>query len=153
MNVAEFLKREKVDFKLLAHRDTYDAQRMAQSLHISGRHVAKTVMLRVNRGESFVVALLPANRAVDFELASQLLGGHVELASEREMAENCPDCEVGVLPPFGSQYDMRTIVDRCLTEDDEIVFEGNTHHEAFRMLFDDFRRIEKPIIGEFSMEP
>lgn len=152
MNVAEFLKRERIDFQLLPHRDTYDAQRMAQSLHISGRHVAKTVLLRVNHGESFVVAVLPANRAVDFELASQLLGGRVELASEREMAEHCTDCEVGVLPPFGSQYDMRTVLDRCLTEDEEIVFEGNTHHEAYRMLCDDFCRIEKPLIGDLSME-
>ena len=85
-------------------------------------------------GPAFVVAVLPANRAVDFELAADVLGGgQVELATERDVAQHCPDCETGVLSPFGRQYGMKTMVDESLLEDEEIIFEGNTHHEAIRM--------------------
>lgn len=45
---------------------------------------------------------------------------------------------------------MKTVLDESLTEDEEIVFEGNTHHEAIRMMLDDFRRIEQPQIASFA---
>ena len=150
MKVASFLKEQRVPFDLIPHRDTYDAQRMAATIHVSGREVAKTVLLRASGGETYVVAVLPANKSVDFQEAGRLVGGgELELAAESEIAERCPDCELGVLPPFGSQYGIKTIVDRSLVEDDEIVFEGNTHHEAIRMKFEDFQRIEQPLVGSF----
>ena len=151
MNVAEFLKEKNVEFDLIPHRDTYDAQRMAQELHVPGREVAKTVLLRFPQEHACLVAVLPANRQIDFAKASQELGtDRLELATELEMSEHCPDCEIGALPPFGSRYGMKTIVDAALAEDEEIVFEGNTHHEAIRMRFDDFCDIETPLIASFA---
>jgi Ala-tRNA(Pro) deacylase len=151
MNIADFLKQEKVKFDVIPHMDTYNAQTMAQTLHVSGHHVAKTVLLRADGGKAFVVAVLPASRSVDLQLASQLLGGRkLELASEAEVAAHCPDCELGALPPFGSYYGMMTIVDASLDDDEEILFEGNTHHESIRMLLYDFRQIEQPVVGHFT---
>jgi Ala-tRNA(Pro) deacylase len=77
-------------------------------------------------------------------------GAKVELATEVEIGAHCPDCEFGVLPPFGSWYGMRTIVDSSLAEDEAIVFEGNTHAEAIRMRFDEFRQLEDPLIAPFA---
>ncbi len=151
MKITDFLRQEKVDFDLLPHHDTYNAQTMAQTLHVSGHHVAKTVLLRADGGKGYLVAVLPASRAVDLELVSEMLGGRqIEVAGENEIAEHCADCELGALPPFGSYYGMMTIVDASLDEDYEILFEGNTHHETIRMRFDDFRRIERPIVGHFT---
>jgi Ala-tRNA(Pro) deacylase len=147
MNVAEYLTTKKVAFKVLPHRETHDAQRLAQSLRIPGRLVAKTVLLRANGGYTFIVAVLPATKNIDFARASAALGGSkLQLATETEVASHCPDCELGALPPFGSQYAMKTIVDESLTKDEEIVFEGNTHHDAIRMRFEDFCRVENPLI-------
>ena len=96
MDIAEFLKHEKVQFDVISHRDTYNAQTMAQTLHVSGHHVAKTVLLRADDGDAYVVAVLPASRSVDLQLASQLLGGRrLELATEQEVAQHCSDCELG----------------------------------------------------------
>jgi Ala-tRNA(Pro) deacylase len=147
MNVAEYLTSKKVDFKVLPHHETHDAQRLAQSLRIPGQLIAKTVLLRANGGYTFVVAVLPATKNIDFARASAALGGSkLHLATETEVASHFPDCECGVLPPFGSQYAMKTLVDESLAKDIEIVFEGNTHHEAIRMKFDDFCRVENPLI-------
>jgi len=38
-----------------------------------------------------------------------------------------------------------------LAEDDEIWFEGNTYKEAIRMKFDDFRRLEQPLVASFAV--
>jgi Ala-tRNA(Pro) deacylase len=151
MKIADFLQGKKFRFDLIPHRDTYNAQSMAQTLHVSGHHVAKTVLLRADEGKAYVVAVLPASRSIDLQLASQLLGGRaVELATETEIAKHCTDCELGALPPFGSQYGMMTIVDASLDEDERILFEGNTHHESIRMMFQDYRQIEQPVIGHFT---
>ena len=150
MNVANLLRERNVEFDLIPHRETYDAQRLAATIHVSGHEVAKTVLLRADGGR-YAVAALPADKSVDLMRAAALLDhGDVELATELEISQHCADCEVGALPPFGSQYGMQTLVDESLAKDEEIVFEGNTHHEAFRMRFADFRRIEQPLIGSFA---
>ena len=56
------------------------------------------------------------------------------------------------LPPFGSRYGLKTIVDSTLAEDEVILFEGNTHHDAIRMKFDDYRRLENPVVASFAVE-
>jgi Ala-tRNA(Pro) deacylase len=151
MNVATFLAERKCEFERIPHKPTYSAQRLAQELHVPGQDVAKTVLLRVNGGNQFVVALLPASKDINFEKVSKLLGkGRVQLATEFEIAAQCPDCDFGVLPPFGSRYGMKTIVDASLADDLEIVFEANTHNEAIRMKFDDFVQLEDPLVAPFA---
>ena len=59
MNIQEFLARQNVMFEVIEHDPTYDAQRLAQDLHVSGKHVAKTVLVRTDAG--CVVAVLPAS--------------------------------------------------------------------------------------------
>jgi Ala-tRNA(Pro) deacylase len=147
MKVQEFLNQSHVPYELLDHEPTYDAQHMAHAVHIKGGAVAKTVLLCADHGYRYLTAILPASAKIDFEVASRSLGRcELRLASEAEVSEVCPDCEPGVLLPFGSQYGVKTVVDSSLGKNEEIVFEGNTHHEAIRMKFADFFRLESPLI-------
>ncbi len=154
MNIASFLENQKCWFEQVSHQPTYSAQRMAGTLHVPGREVAKTVLLRVRPKQDYVVAVLPANMELDLNRAADLLEvKRVELATESEIATFCADCEFGALPPFGSRYGLKTIVDASLAEDDVIVFEGNTHHEAIRMKYDDYCQLEKPLVASFAVVP
>ena len=152
MNIETFLKERRCEFERIPHHPTYSAQRLAQELHVPGQEVAKTVLLRCNKGCKLIVAVLPANKSIDLAAASKLLGGRkLQLATEMEIAEHCTDCEFGVLPPFGSRYGMRTIVDSSLADDEEIVFAANSHEEAIRMKFEEFLKVEDPKIGQFAV--
>jgi prolyl-tRNA editing enzyme YbaK/EbsC (Cys-tRNA(Pro) deacylase) len=94
-----------------------------------------------------MTAVVPATRKIDFDIASRALGhSELRLASESAVSEVCPDCEPGVLLPFGSQYGVTTLVDSSLEKEDQIVFEGNTPEESIRMKFADFCRLESPLI-------
>lgn len=153
MNIPAFLDERQCWYERVPHPPTYSAQRLAQALHVPGREVAKTVLVRANRngGHQFVVAVLPATKQINFDRTAKLIrGDKIQLATEIEIAEHCPDCEFGVLPPFGSRYGMKTIVDSSLADDEEIWFEGNTRNEAVRMKFDDFQRLEKPQVAPFA---
>jgi Ala-tRNA(Pro) deacylase len=151
MTVAAFLEERRCQFERVPHQPTYSAQRMAHEIHVSGREVAKAVLLRGKRDAEFIMAVLPANMHVDPARVSQLIGRKVEMATEFDIAAHCPDCDFGELPPFGSQYGMKTLVDSSLAEDEEIVFSGGTHQEAIRMPFDEYDRIEQPMIASFAV--
>lgn len=149
MNVQHFLQRRDVAFSSVDHEPTFDAQHLAQCVHVTGEVVAKSVLLRAD--DSYVLAVLPATHAVDLRLAKKTLGAEaIALASEKECGSHFPDCELGALPPFGSHYGMKTLVDASLLADDEIVFQGNTHHEAIRMSVRDYRWLEQPLVALYS---
>jgi Ala-tRNA(Pro) deacylase len=152
MNIPEFLEKCHCHFERVSHGPTYTSERMAHELHVPGQRVAKSVLLRANGGYRYVVAVLPSSKKLDLNRASRLLGGtSLRLARKEEICERCPDCECGILPPFGSRYTMQTIVDSSLAENEEIVFEGNTHEEAIRMNFGEFRRLEEPLVAPITV--
>lgn len=154
MNVQELLTEKHVSYETILHRNTYDAQRLAQELHITGSSIAKTVLLRADHAYAYVVAVLPATKTIDFDKVSAAFGGSkIELATELEIKEHCPDCEMGTLPPFGSQYGMKTLVEESLTHAEEVVFEGSSHHEAIRIRYKEFHRIEEPLVARFAVQP
>ncbi|MBI3839972.1 MAG: YbaK/EbsC family protein [Planctomycetia bacterium] len=151
MDTQQFLREHRVPFEVVSHTPTFDASHLAEAVHAPGREVAKTVLVRANHDYRYVVAVLPSTHMVDLDVLSQALGGAtLELATELEIGQRCPDCEFGVLPPFGSQYGAETIVDTSLTKDEQIVFEGNTHGEAIRMKYHDFYEVEHPRVAQFA---
>lgn len=151
MTVKQFLEKRHVPFEVIAHGETYGAQHLASTLHTPGHEVAKTVLLRADHDYSYVVAVLPATHMIDFERLSKFLGGaELELATEVEIAERCPDCEFGVLPPFGSHYGAQTVVDEWLTKDEYIIFESESHTEALRMKYAEFHDFEHPLVARFA---
>src|SRR3954464_6233147 len=108
MKLDEFLSSRRIPFERLAHRPVYTANRMAQALHVRGKEVAKTVLLRTDQG--YLLAVLPATHQIDLpRLRQELSAGRVELASEEEMDQLFPDCERGAIPPFGSMYNLPTL--------------------------------------------
>jgi Ala-tRNA(Pro) deacylase len=150
MNIRQFLETHNIPFKTIVHPPAFDASHLAEATHTSGKQVAKTVLLHVNHSFRDVVAIVPATAQVDLRKVGEIFGGaEVRLANEKDVASRCPDCETGVLPPFGSQYGMRTVVDESLAHD-QIVFEANTHNEAIGMKFADFSALEAPLIGSIA---
>jgi Ala-tRNA(Pro) deacylase len=149
MRLDDFLDNHHVPFERLHHRPAYTAQRRAQQLHVRGKEVAKSVLLRTDQG--YVLGVLPADHRIDREAARCCLGSEwVEMASETEIEQLFPDCERGAMPPFGSLYHLQTLVDESLAEDDRIVFEAHNHEEAIRMTYEDYESLEHPRKGRFA---
>ncbi|HMO13268.1 MAG TPA: YbaK/EbsC family protein [Pirellulaceae bacterium] len=147
MKIVEFLREHQVPFDVVEHQTTFTARELAATASTPIYEVAKTVLLRADHGFQHFVVVLPANKMLDLAHLSHALGGsEIELASEEVLSEFCPDCERGVLPPFGSQYGLKTILDSQLLNCETIMFEGNSHREAIRLKAADFQRIEEPLI-------
>ena len=149
MRLDELLSNRQVPFEHLHHRPSYTANRTAQALHVPGKEMAKTVVLRVDG--RYLLAVLPATHRVDLEQLRRDLGAEeVGMATEAEMDRLFPDCERGAVPPFGSLYHLETVVDEALTADEQIVFDAQNHEDAIRMRYRDYEALEHPRVGHFS---
>jgi Ala-tRNA(Pro) deacylase len=149
MCIRDYLRSRLVRFEVLLHRPAPSATRMAETVHVSGKTVAKGVLVRA--GESYALAVVPATHRVELDRFAAILGvDEVRIATEPEVMTIFHDCERGALPPFGRLYGLSTIVDSSLAGGSEIVFVGNSRHEGLRMRFRDYEALESPMRGRFA---
>ncbi len=145
----KFLDDHQVKYIVISHSKAYTAQQIAASAHISGKELAKTVMVKIN--DDMAMTVLPASYKVDFNLLREVTGaGKVGLATEEEFRYMFPECEVGAMPPFGNLYNMNVFVAESLAEDEEIAFSAGSHTELIRLAYKDFERLVNPIVLKFS---
>jgi Ala-tRNA(Pro) deacylase len=139
----EFLNREHIDYKRIVHTRAYTAQKTAAYAHISGKEIAKTVVVKMDGRLCMVV--LPASHQIDLhQLKEATRSKDVRLATETEFKDHFNDCEVGAMPPFGNLYNMEVFVAEKLTEDTQIAFNACSHTELIQMAYSDFKRLVKP---------
>jgi len=144
----EYLDSHHVHYEVLGHQEAYTAPEIAHMLHVSGKMLAKVVMIKAD--ERFVMAVLPSNWKIDFDrLKEALRSSRVRLATEDEFKGLFPDCELGTIPPFGNLYGVEVYVDQFLTEDEEIVFQAGTHLGAVKLRYQDFANLVHPKVAEF----
>lgn len=149
MSIQDFLRHRSIRFEALLHRPAPSAARMAETIHLPGRTVAKAVLVRV--GDGFVLAVLPSTHRVDLDRLGIVLGGaDPRIATESEVMAIFHDCERGALPPFGKLYGLTTVVDASLAGGSQIAFVANSRHEGIKMRFRDYEAIEVPLRGRFA---
>jgi len=138
-----FLDAQEVSYATTPHRQAFTALEVAQSAHIRGREMAKTVIVEVDGRRA--MAVLPATRHVDLDQLRRSLGARqVRITPEGAFRLDFPDCEVGAMPPFGNLFSMEVLVDPALAEDESIAFTAGSHSEVMRMAYRDFARLVRP---------
>lgn len=145
----DFLEQQHVPYETLTHTTDFTAQHAAADTHTPGREFAKTVLVRVDGKPAF--AVLPAHHRVDFDRLRDALGAEeVELCSERDMEELCPDCDPGAVPPFGNLYEVPVYLSPAMIDDEQITFNAGNHQTAVRMAYKEFDRLVHPKVVDLS---
>jgi Ala-tRNA(Pro) deacylase len=148
-SLCDYLDREQIRYTVISHSPAFTAQEIAACSHISGRELAKTVVVRLD--EKLAMAVLPASCRVDLELLGELTGAvRVGLAAESEFRHCFPGCETGAMPPFGNLFHLPVFVAGELTEDEYIAFNAGTHTELIQMRYLDFERLVQPHVLDFA---
>lgn len=147
----QFLDEHGVKYLTIRHSPAFTAQEIAASAHVSGRELAKTVIIKIDG--TMAMAVLPASSHVDFEQLKRAVGARtIQLATELEFQNLFPGCEVGAMPPFGHLYEMDTYVAESLADDEEIAFNAGTHTELIKLTYGDFERLAKPKVVRFAVQ-
>ncbi|MGQ9457002.1 MAG: aminoacyl-tRNA deacylase [Anaerolineae bacterium] len=145
----QYFRENGVGYEVLQHPQAYTMSEVAAALHVSGKQVAKVVMVKADGKPTMLVVASPYR--LDFAKVRDLLGAkEVVLAREEEFADLFPDCATGAMPPFGNLYGVPVYVDEALAAQKEMVFRVGSHNEAMRVAYQDFARLVQPQVGAFA---
>ena len=149
MRLEEFLKDHNVRYEKHTHPVAYTSQQLADAEHVSGYMVAKPVI--VKGASEFAMCVITAPAHLDLKRAAEALNEkEVRLATEPEMADLFPGCELGAEPPIGTMFGMKTVVDEVLKEDEYLVMQAGTHTESVRVSFEDWERVCRPVLASIT---
>jgi Ala-tRNA(Pro) deacylase len=97
------------------------------------------------------MAVLPGDSVVDLEQLRLDLGlSRLRLATEAELKELFPPCELGAMPPFGNLFGLPVYVDSRLAGEDMVAFNAGTHRDVIHMHFADYERLVNPSVVPFA---
>ena len=149
-HISKFLDSQHVTYQSYTHSRAYTAQGTAQAQHLSGKRLAKVVIVVVDNKRQ-IMAVVPASYRVDLERLGQLLDtSWIRLATEEEFKDSFPECELGAMPPLGNIYHLDVWVDESLKSCPTITFNAGTHAEIIQMSFSDFEQLVHPRIAYFG---
>jgi Ala-tRNA(Pro) deacylase len=142
------LRREGVDFRLTTHDPVTTSAEAAAVRGAELRSGAKAMLVKTKAG--FVLAVLAADRKVNWKLLAPLVGDKgARFANDDELRE-ATGLSKGAVPPLGAVFGLRTIYDRSLLEVETVNFNAGTHTESITMARDDLVRIGGGELAAFS---
>lgn len=103
--------------------------------------ILKSILLRVNRGECFALALMSGINRVDTKKIKKIIGAsHVSFANPEECT-NWSGFKPGGVPPVGYPEQPRTLLDEELFNYSEVWAAAGTDHEFFPISPEELMRI------------
>jgi Ala-tRNA(Pro) deacylase len=143
--IKNYLDTNHIPYQTIHHLPAYTASQTAQAAHISGKHLAKVVIVKLDG--NFAMVALPANRNVDWEALKKVTNAkQVELASEQEFSQLFPNCDTGAMPPFGNLYGCDVYLADSLAHETWFAFNGGSHDDLIRMSTKDFLKEVNPTL-------
>ena len=139
ISLQAFFESHPLHYSIVSHDRTGSSQHSAAAVHQTGYKVAKSVLL--TDGERYLLAVLPACHRLHLGQLHHALGRSLGLATETEVADLFGDCAMGAIPPAGLLYDLDTIVDEALLEQDDVYFEAGDHEQLIHMKRADFSKL------------
>jgi Ala-tRNA(Pro) deacylase len=141
LTLQEYLDDHHVPYDVRLHKRTHCAVDTLRASHVPADRLAKAVVL--TREGGFVVAVVPATARVRLEVIERALRCHVDLATEDEISELFPDCDLGAVPPVAEAYAVDAFIDESFDMQPEIYIEGGDHRSLIHMTGEAFRSIMK----------
>jgi Ala-tRNA(Pro) deacylase len=125
--VTEYLRGEGIKHEVIEHPETLSAAAEASATDRPAQQVAKTVVLH-DHG-AYLLAVLPASQRLDLHKLRDVLEASksLQLATERQMAEDFPQLELGAVPPLGPIVPAAEVIDQRLLDEERVLCAGGDH--------------------------
>ena len=121
------------------HFRAVTAQRLAAAEHVSGRRVAKPVVVRLDG--KLALCVISAAERLDLSALEQATGAPARLAAEDEFADLFQPCEAGAEPPLGL-FGLPIYVDAELSRQPKLLMRAGTHEDAVELDTAEWMRCE-----------
>lgn len=146
--IIDFLKKTKINYKILEHKKVFTAFDKSQTLKVSPKIIVKTLILKLNKSLAFL--LLPADKKLDLRKVKKL-GKKVELATENFVAKKIKGVKLGAIPPFGNLWKTKTLADKSLKRQKKIIINSGDWKFSFEISPKELEKaIDNLVWGDFA---
>lgn len=146
--IEKWLGGQTIPFDVLRHAPVHTSLEAAQIRGTPLASGAKALVCKAD--ETFLMFVIPADRKLASKQVKRQRGIKNLRFADREEVAKWTRLEPGAIPPFGSLFGLPTLCDAKLGEHARINFNAGDHGISVSMTFDDYRRVERPELGEFS---
>ena len=146
--VEALLQQHGVKFDVLRHDPVFTSEEAAAVRGTPLSSGAKALICK--GGEQFVMFVVPADLKLDGKAVRRAKGWRKLRFADREEVRQLTGLDPGSIPPFGSLFEMPTLCDPRLGENETINFNAGDHGISVSMRYDDYVRVEGPELGSFG---
>ncbi|MBN1398207.1 MAG: YbaK/EbsC family protein [Bacteroidetes bacterium] len=148
-DMIEYLNKNIVSYEIIEHAHISTAYDTTAVSNKPERNHAKTLV--VETGNKYCMIVVPADRYSDKNLLLKTIKAEkLRLAQEDELKPFFPNYKSGTMPPFGNLFALPIYIEKSLTDAEEIVFDACSETKSIRLKMDDYMKLAKPIVAEFS---
>lgn len=116
------------------------------------KKLAKAVVLEDHEGRR-MMALLPSTHKISFHKLTDELHRDFRLLSEKKLKPLFNDCHPGAVPAVSHAYQMDTVYDDLLFEQQDVFLEAGDHFSLIHLSHQEFTKLVKDCRhGRFSGE-
>ena len=133
----KYLSESGTIYSVMRHRHSSSSLDTAEAAHVSGKQLAKPVVLKDEQG--YVMAIIPATKKARLGVISHMMDRHLGLASESDFPDLFKDCEVGAVPAMGQAYGVEMVWDDELATATEVFCESGDHETLIEMNHKQFK--------------
>jgi Ala-tRNA(Pro) deacylase len=140
--LSELLTQAGVPFTVTRHAAVFTSEEAATVRGAPLSSGAKALVIKA--GDGFVLLVIPADRKLDSKKARAALGQKSIRFATREEVGEVTGLQPGAIPPFGSLFGLRTLVDPALGLNSAINFNAGDHAISIQMSFGHYEEVERP---------
>ena len=145
----ELLRQEQARFRVINHAPAGSSEKVAEIRGTLPGQGAKAMLCQLKvLPDSFVLAVLPGNRKIDFKRLALAVGGKKASLVSPDQAAQLTGCVMGAVPPFSFWPNVKLVVDpKLLDEHQEIAFNAGRLDTSIVLNSADYRRIAAPLMA------
>ncbi len=146
--VESLLRQHGIAFEVRRHEPVYTSEEAAR---VRGTSLASGAKALICKGDDvFVMFVLPADRKLDSRAIRCARGWRKLRFATREEVLTLTGLAPGSIPPFGSLFDLPTLCDERLGDNQVINFNAGDHRISVSMRYADYLLAEKPELGCYA---
>ena len=142
------LEKANIEFSHTHHQAVFTSSDAAAARGTSLHSGAKALIIK--GGEIFCMAILPADMSLHSNALRKLLGCKRLRFATKEEVFAMTGLIPGSIPPFGSLFDLETICDVHLAENNRINFNAGSHTESLQMTYEAYLAFESPQVAAIA---
>lgn len=140
-----------IDFQLTSHAEVRTSAEAAAARGTPLHSGAKALIVKAATG--FVMLVIPADMSLRSSAARKLVHSKRMRFATPEELMGLTGLKPGSVPPFGSLFDIQTICDERLADNERINFNCGSRSRSIQMSYHDYVVVEDPQIASIARCP